>query len=115
MGRQTDRVMVVSVIYEMTGDILAAQDSQATARDYPPVLHRARVIAYLRSNEVLAMTSGRIADEYTGRCVEGYFMNCRTDGTYSWGEPLAYHVGEYGILLPSDFLEHIYRRFGIVR
>ena len=104
---------VISVIYELTGDILVAQDTQATAEGFSPVLHRDRVIAYLRANETMAMTSGRMTDEYTGERVESCCMNCCTDGVYAWGEPLAYYVDKYGILLPSDFLEHIYRKLGI--
>ena len=104
---------VISGIYELTVDILAAQDTQTAAEGYFPVLHRDRVIAYLQASEVMAMTSGRMTDEYTGERVESCCMNYRTDGVYAWDEHLAYYVDKYGILPPSDFLEHIYCKLGI--
>ena len=101
------------MMYESTDEILANQDKDASCINYAEVDHKDEVVSYLRSNEALALTSGKMTDCFTGEEVKTYCMNCRSDGTYVWGEPLAYYVREYGILLPSDFLEHIYRRLGI--
>ncbi len=50
---------------------------------------------------------------WTGEQVVGIRDNHRFDDEYCWGESLAYYVDRYNLMLPDDFLQHIYRKLKI--
>lgn len=78
----------------------------------PTIARKHEVIEYLRSGDLGAMCAGWMRDNFTGELVKGCFDHCRSDGTYEWGESLAYYVDKYDLQLPDEFLSHIYSRLG---
>lgn len=77
----------------------------------PP--HKEEIVSYLRGCNLGAVSSGWMTDGLTGETVVGVRDNDRFDDAYSWGESLAYYVEKYNLMLPGDFLQHIYRKLKI--
>lgn len=75
-----------------------------------PIAHKAEVVDYLRSGKLGAMCAGWMKDRFTGELVRGCYDHGRSDGSYKWGESLAYYLDKYNLELPADFLAHIYAK-----
>lgn len=54
-----------------------------------------------------------MTDGLTGEQVVGIRDHHRFDDEYCWGESLAYYADRYNLMLPDDFLQHIYRKLKI--
>lgn len=77
------------------------------------IAHKSDVVAYLRSNRLGAMCAGWMRDRFTGKLVRGCYDHYRSDGRYAWGESLAYYLDKYNLVLPPEFLAHIYREMKV--
>lgn len=75
-----------------------------------PVPHKKEIVSYLRGCNLGATCAGWMTDGLTGEQVVEIRDNDRHDDKYSWGESLAYYVDRYNLMLPDDFLQHIYRK-----
>lgn len=78
-----------------------------------PIPHKREIISYLRGCNVGAMCMSWMTDIFTGERVKGIYDDHHHDDVYSWGESLAYYVEKYDLMLPEDFLQHIYRKLKI--
>lgn len=65
-----------------------------------------RIIAYLRSGQVIACCGGWSTCRFP-RCREGERNGaCEfTDGTWAWPEGLAHYVERHSVMLPEEFVE----------
>ena len=68
--------------------------------------NKQEVISYLNSQKRVASCPKAAIDCLTGEKISSSF-NVFTDGEYDWCDFLIYHIENYNIKLPEDFIRHI--------
>lgn len=68
-----------------------------------------KVIEYLKTQKRVAGCPRTAIDCVTGNEIAPSF-SVFTDGEYDWCDFLIYHIEKYNVLLPQDFLEHIFKQ-----
>lgn len=73
---------------------------------FAPDSHKAQILKYLRSSNVIAAIPGRITDLFTQKPVnqENLLMS---DGTYEWSTDIVYYYDKYNLALPDDFIDYV--------
>ena len=89
-------------LYEDSGSV---KDYLSEKADYD----KEQVISYLKSQKKYAICPRAAIDCVTGKEISPDFA-IYNDGEYEWCDFLIYHIEQYNIRLPSDFLEHISKR-----
>lgn len=67
---------------------------------------RRKVVAYLKAGRQLAYGGKESYDLITGNKIDDGFA-LQSDGVFGWRSDLAYHVENYNIDLPKDFILHV--------
>lgn len=67
---------------------------------------RNAVAAYLKAGREIAYSGKDSKDLFTGEVISPGF-SLQTDGVFGWRGDLVYHVENYNIDLPKDFLMHV--------
>ncbi|SFF54814.1 hypothetical protein SAMN05216251_118102 [Actinacidiphila alni] len=74
-----------------------------------PAEDSGKIAAYLKNGHEIFDTMGAERDVVTGgRRILGA-ASLQTDGVWVWRVDLAHYVRNYGVLLPSDFTDHVRR------
>ncbi len=68
--------------------------------------NKENVISYLKSQKRVAGCPRCAIDCVTGEEIAPSFSIC-TDGVYEWCDFLCYHIEQYNINLPNEFVSHI--------
>ena len=67
---------------------------------------RRQIVAYLKTGRELAYGGKEVKDLITGEKIDDGF-SLQSDGVFGWRSDLAYHVENYNIDLPKDFILHV--------
>lgn len=73
---------------------------QSTAGDIPG---KARVLHYLKGQEIIAAAPGIMRDAFTGERIRGEML-LYSDGKYYWGSETIFYFEKYNLQLPKDFI-----------
>lgn len=67
---------------------------------------RKKIAAYLKSGRELAYGGKQAKDLLTGKIISDGFT-LMSDGVFGWRSDLVYHIENYNIALPKDFILHV--------
>lgn len=67
---------------------------------------RNAIVAYLKAGREIAYSGKDCFDLFTGDLIAPGF-SLQSDGVFGWRGDLAYHVENYNIDLPKDFIMHV--------
>jgi hypothetical protein len=79
-----------------------------------PTPNEERILAYLRSGEIIASTGATIGDVLDPSKSDVAVLEIATDGVWAWPADLTYYVASYHVTLPDDFTLHLERNGWIV-
>ncbi|WP_248966332.1 hypothetical protein [Sphaerisporangium perillae] len=72
-------------------------------------LDRGQIADYLMTASVLAVTGSMVDDVINPEKKRVAPLEVATDGEWIWPRDLSYYVREYGVALPTEFVDHIRR------
>lgn len=73
---------------------------RSTSSDIPG---KARVLHYLKGQEVIAAAPGIMRDAFTGERIHGEML-LYSDGEYYWGSETVFYFDKYNLQLPEEFV-----------
>ena len=76
--------------------------------DEPPK-DKAKILRYLKSGKVGAMSPGYLYDRVNSEIILRN-PTCYNDGTYAWRSDLIYYYEKYNVDLPEDFINHVLKK-----
>jgi hypothetical protein len=79
-----------------------------------PAPNEDRVLAYLRSGEIIASTGVLVDDILDGSKKGIAVLEIATDGAWAWPTDLPHYLATYHVALPDDFIRQIERHGWVV-
>ncbi len=92
-------------IFDFDIDEISTKDLKANISS-DEILHKDKILAYLRSFSPIAYSSEPVVDKLDGTKTK-YIDNLRQDDNFRWSESEIYHFEKYDLKLNDDFVHHV--------